>query len=53
MSFDLLNDKHEELLFHHSAMIEIKEICITLNALLSLQSWDEVKVLKERKLLFD
>lgn len=35
---NLLNDKHEELFFCHSAMIEIREICITLNALMSLQS---------------
>jgi len=51
-SCNLLNDKHEELLFRYFAMIEIREICIMLNALMSLQSWDSMKVLKEKELLF-
>jgi len=37
-SCNLLNNKHEELFFHHFVMIEIREICITSNALMSLQS---------------
>ncbi len=50
--YDLINDKHEVLFFHHSATIEIRRIYIMLNALISVQSWDAVEVLKKKELIF-
>jgi hypothetical protein len=53
MSFDLKNNVHKRLFFRHFATVEIQEICFTFNVIMRLWSWDTLKVLKKRKLLFN
>ncbi len=50
---ELENDKQEKISFHHSVIMKIREVCSTLNALIDLQSWNSIKMLKEKSLLFD
>lgn len=37
-SFELMNNQHKKLFFQHSASVEIRKICFTLNALMNLWS---------------
>ena len=50
---ELENDEQEKVLFCHSVIVKIWEVCSTLNMLINLQSWNSMKMLKERSLLFD
>ncbi len=52
-SSELENDKQEKVLFCHSVIVKIREVCSTSNTLIDLQSWNLIKMLKERSLLFD
>ncbi len=52
ISSDLENDKQEKVLFYHSVIMKIQKICSTSNALIDLQSWNLMKMLKEKSLLF-
>ncbi len=53
ISSELENDKQEKVSFHHSVIVKIREVCSTSNALIDLWSWNSMKMLKERSLLFD
>ncbi len=53
ISSELKNNRQEKVLFHHSVIIRIREVCLTLNALIDLWSWNLMKMLKERSFLFD
>ncbi len=53
ISFELENDKQERVSFHHSVIMKIREVCSTSNALIDLWSWNSMKMLKEKSLLFD
>ncbi len=53
ISSELKNDKQEKVSFHHSVIMKIREVCLTSNALINLWSWNSMKMLKERSLLFD
>ncbi len=52
-SSELKNDKQEKVSFHHFVIMKIQEVCSTLNVLIDLWSWNSMKILKERSLLFD
>jgi len=52
-SFELKNDKQKKVLFCHSVIMRIQEVCLTSNMLINLRSWNLMKMLKERSLLFD
>ncbi len=53
ISSELENDKQEKVSFCHSVIVKIREVCSTSNALIDLRSWNSMKMLKERSLLFD
>ncbi len=53
ISSELENDKQKKVLFHHSVIMKIQEVCSTSNVLINLWSWNSMKMLKERSLLFD
>jgi len=53
ISSELENDKQEKVSFCHSVIMKIREVCSTSNALIDLWSWNLMKMLKERSLLFD
>ncbi len=53
ISSELDNDKQEKVLFCHSVIVKFREVCSTLNILIDLWSWNLMKMLKERSLLFD
>ncbi len=53
ISSELENDKQEKVSFCHSVIVKIREVCSTSNALIDLWSWNLMKMLKERSLLFD
>jgi len=53
ISSELENDKQEKVLFCHSVIVKIREVCSTLNMLIDFWSWNLMKMLKERSLLFD
>jgi len=53
ISSELENDKQERVSFCHSVIMKIREVCSTSNALIDLWSWNSMKMLKERSLLFD
>ncbi len=53
ISSELENNKQEKVSFHHSVIVKIQEVCSTSNALINLRSWNSMKMLKERSLLFD
>ena len=52
-SFELKNNKQKKVLFYHSVIMRIQEVCLTSNMLINLRSWNLMKMLKERSLLFD
>ncbi len=53
ISSELENNKQEKVLFRHSVIMKIQEVCSTLNMLINLQNWNSMKMLKEKSLLFD
>ncbi len=53
ISSELKNNKQKKVSFHHFVIIRIWEVCLTLNALIDLQSWNSMKMLKEKSFLFD
>ncbi len=53
ISSELENNKQERVSFYHSVIMRIQEVCSTSNALIDLWSWNSMKMLKEKSLLFD
>ncbi len=52
-STELENNKQKKVLSHHSVIVRIWKICLTSNVLIDLWSWNSMKMLKEKSLLFD
>ena len=53
ISSELENDKQEKVSFHHSVIMKIQKVGSTSNVLIDFQSWNSMKMLKEKSLLFD